>query len=68
MPTLEGQGNQPSTHRHHHRALHRQQQNNHGSHLHHPNITRQAPFSLLKDLEDTSVWFTGSFEQAALQG
>ena len=67
MPALEGQGNQPSTHRHHHRALHRQQQNNNGSHLRHRNLTPQVLSSLSKDLEGTSAWFTGSFEQAALQ-
>ena len=66
MPALEGQGNQPLMHRHHHLALHRQQQNNHGSHRR--NLMRQTLFSLSKDLEGNSVWFTGSFEQAALQG
>ena len=65
MPMLEGQDNRPSTRRHHHQALHQRPQINHGSH--HRNLIRQTLFSLSKDLEGNSAWFTGSFEQASLQ-
>ena len=65
MPALEGQGNRPSTRHHRHQALHQRPQNNHGSH--HRNLIRQTLFSLSKDLEGNSGWFTESFEQVALQ-
>ena len=65
MPTLEGQDSQPSTCRRRHQALHQRPQHNHDSHRRH--LMRQTLSSLLKDLEGNWAWFTGSFEQAALQ-
>ena len=64
MPTLEGQDSRPSTRRHRHQALHQRPQHNHDSHCR--RLMRQTLFSLSKDLEGNSAWFTGSFEQAAL--